>query len=123
METGKFNRGTGKRTETYCAATTIFCYTELGNTAGNKFIEIYYFTDLHPLTATGFYRIRLMDASGYYFSNIVAVQQQTAPISIFPNPAKDILYVQAGGLTAATAIVHDLSGKQIIVYKIPANGN
>jgi len=79
----------------------------------------YQYTDLNPLPATCYYRIRQVDKDGKYtYSSVVKISFDNNGISwqVYPNPAKNItaLYAQKE-LTKVQIVLTDLSGK--IVYR------
>ena len=79
----------------------------------------YQFIDLHPLSATSFYRIKQVDKDGKYsYSFIVKISFDDNGVTwqLYPNPAKSktAIYAQKE-LTKIQVIVTDLSGK--IVYR------
>ena len=61
----------------------------------------YSFIDQHPLAGTDFYRLKMMDADGKFtYSKVVAIKMNSKNVrlQIFPNPARNILNIQADGL-------------------------
>ncbi len=58
----------------------------------------YSYTDNGPQRGTNFYRLRIIDLSGKTgYSNIVAIETGASRISVYPNPAKDVLNIDING--------------------------
>jgi hypothetical protein len=94
---------------------------------GNSSIQLNYSAqDLNPYTGTSYYRLRQTDLNGNdTYSNIVSVNfAGSSAISVYPNPARDVLYVT--GLNANVTSVQtqwfDLSGKILLQGSIPVSG-
>jgi len=105
-------------------------FSSLGiiTTTGNSSsIKNYFFTDAQPLTGTNFYRLKMVDRDGKFtYSNIIAVIIDGKNISfqIFPNPARNILFVQVNGENEnATIQIIDATGKKLKEQKVTLNGN
>lgn len=94
--------------------------------AGNSnIIKSYSFTDHHPLAGTHFYRLKMVDADDKFsYSKVVAVNMNaTSYLQIFPNPANNILFVQASGENEnASFQIVDITGKKLKEEKIVING-
>ena len=94
---------------------------------GNSSVQLNYSAqDLNPYTGTSYYRLRQTDLNGNEtYSNIVSVNfAGSSAISVYPNPARDILYVT--GLNANVTSVQtqwfDLSGRILLQGSIPVSG-
>lgn len=104
-------------------------FTTLGLViAGNNssFTRNYSFTHQKPLAASNFYRLKIVDNDGKFsYSKVVLIKMyEKRNLQIFPNPAKDILYVQASGDNEnATVQIFDVSGRKVKEEKIVLNGN
>lgn len=87
----------------------------------------YSYTDQQTLHGTGFYRLKMVDIDGKFtYSKIVAIKidSKNNTLLIFPNPAKDVLYVQANGVNEmATIQIVDATGRKLKEEKITLNGN
>jgi hypothetical protein len=95
-------------------------------TGNNQLTKNYSYTDQNPFQGTTFYRLKMVDKDGAFtYSKIVAVKNDDSKkLQIFPNPAKDILYVQASGENENAVIqIVDLTGKKVKEQKIFLNGN
>jgi len=95
---------------------------------GNTNIEtLYHFTDQLPATfnavKTFYYRLQPVDLDGQYsYSNIVVLNREASalPLSLFPNPAKDIIHVQTNAMVAGKTVlmILDASGRKIYQQEI-----
>lgn len=100
-------------------------FTEVGrvNAAGNSNLPLNYsYTDLLPAAVqtqkTVFYRLQSVDLDGKFsLSQIAALQlgKKDMQLSVFPNPAQEVLQVQTGNGPAgnATILISDISGRQL----------
>lgn len=77
----------------------------------------YFYTDMFPEDGLNFYRIKETDIDGKYFlSDIKFIQiGKATQFSIWPNPARDNLYVQIP-FTGGTVEITDISGRLIGKY-------
>lgn len=78
-----------------------------------------------PTGLIAYYRLKMIDMDDKYtYSNIIAVRlSDKSSLQVFPNPAKDILFVQASGKNEqATVQVIDGSGKKMQEKKVMLNG-
>jgi N-acetylneuraminic acid mutarotase len=96
--------------------------------AGNNssIISNYSFTHNQPFAGNNFYRLKIIDIDGRYnYSKTIEVSMNgIKKLQIFPNPAKDILFVQASGENEnAIAQIFDMSGRKVKEQKIKLNGN
>ena len=75
-----------------------FSYIGEVNSAGNSVIEqAYEFLHKEPGPGTHYYRLRQVDLDGRYkYTNVrsISFQSLIAGLSIFPNPANDMLYIR-----------------------------
>ncbi|MEO6456088.1 MAG: T9SS type A sorting domain-containing protein, partial [Ginsengibacter sp.] len=107
---------------------------------GNRFLPInqvrasglracskdYSVRDEQPMQGINFYRLKMVDVEGKYtYSNIIAVKiNRDNKLHIFPNPAKDILFVQANGENENAIIkIVDAAGRKIKESRIFLNSN
>ncbi|MEO7047899.1 MAG: T9SS type A sorting domain-containing protein [Ferruginibacter sp.] len=97
------------------------------NAAGNnQLTKNYSYTDQTPFNGTNFYRLKMVDKDGTIaYSKIVAVKNDNSKtLQIFPNPATNIVYIQASGENENALIqIFDLTGKKVKEQKIFINGN
>lgn len=104
-----------------------FSFIGKADAAGNNLsTKNYSYTDNTPAKGINFYRLKMIDAGEkFVYSKIVAVKKDDKKsLQLFPNPAKDILYVQASGENENALIqIFDLSGRIVKEQKIVLNGN
>ncbi|HZE85232.1 MAG TPA: glycoside hydrolase family 44 protein [Puia sp.] len=98
-------------------------------------VNSYSWLDEQPLPSMDYYRLRMIDVEGKArYSQIVAIRMgSSAKFEVFPNPAKNTLYVQwnlpagiAPPRTASTMIVSlriiDVAGKTVSTMNLPVTG-
>jgi hypothetical protein len=81
--------------------------------AGNS-NSTYSYKDLVSFTGKLYYRLQMVDVDGKYtYSTIVTLSNTgNSTISLYPNPASDVVYVNTGSkLLHSTAGLYDLSGR------------
>jgi len=81
----------------------------------------YSFYDNRPLPSVNYYRLKVVDRSGgYVYSKIVAVSiDNVAGMSVFPNPANDVVYVQLPAQQGEVVLeLHESSGKLVRTVRI-----
>ena len=86
----------------------------------------YSYTDTKPINGTNYYRLKMLDTDGkYIYSKVLVIKiDGKSTLQIFPNPAKNILYIQASGENEkATVQIIDVTGRIIKEEKISLNGN
>lgn len=89
------------------------------NAAGNSSDRVMYnYLDAAPGTGTVFYRLKMVDKDGAFtYSRVVAVKSDVSmlTVSLFPNPATDVLQVQVPGSVEKQAkiIITDMAGRQL----------
>ena len=98
------------------------------NAAGNSSLQKEYsFIDVQALKGTNFYRLKMVDKDNKFnYSKIVAVRMDMTDntFKIFPNPANNILNVQASpDNNFATLQIIDVTGRKLKEEKISLNGN
>ena len=96
--------------------------------AGNSSTKINYtILDQLPLPGVNFYRLKMIDTDGKFkYSKVVAINinNKLSTVKIFPNPAGNILYVQASGENErATFQIMDATGRKLQQGKITLNRN
>ncbi|MDQ6843831.1 MAG: T9SS type A sorting domain-containing protein, partial [Bacteroidota bacterium] len=96
----------------------------LGN-SNNR--QLYSAIDSRPFAGKNFYRLMQKDRNGKSsFSKIVLVDfnSMIKPLTIFPNPAKDFLYIQASSENEKGIMqIIDASGRKLKEIKITLDGN
>ncbi|MEO8762731.1 MAG: T9SS type A sorting domain-containing protein [Ginsengibacter sp.] len=87
------------------------------NARGNSDIKVNYSTlDQQPVNGANFYRLKIVDADGNFkYSKIVEVNiPRLFSLSVYPNPATNILYIQASGTNEkSTFQIFDATGRKI----------
>jgi hypothetical protein len=86
----------------------------------------YSFNDAQPTTGANFYRLKMIDADGKFnYSKIVLVNMSAADkaLQVFPNPARDVLQVQASGNEIATMQLIDAAGRVMKQQKVQLSGS
>ncbi len=94
---------------------------------GNSSIQLDYSAqDLNPYTGVSYYRLRQTDLNGNStYSNIVSVNfAGSSAISVYPNPARDVLYVTGldANINALQAVWYDISGRQLLQSSVAVSG-
>lgn len=88
--------------------------------AGNgNMVNNYNFKDAGAFSSSAnmlYYRVKQMDKNGdFSYSDVISVSNENTPkavISVYPNPAKDIIHINSTSLSATTHVeIHDLYGK------------
>ena len=84
-------------------------------TATGAAIYSYSFTDNKPLAGTNFYRLKMMDRDGKTtYSGIVKTEFGTGwQVTVSPNPAKNVLYLQSSQAGNITVSLYDATGKKV----------
>ena len=89
--------------------------------AGNSF-ELKNYAYNHPTPEIGinYYRLRQLDVDGNYdFSKVVAVTvDENSEISIYPNPAGDLLNINGTGNGDTEVTITSISGKLLLHQKV-----
>jgi uncharacterized delta-60 repeat protein len=96
--------------------------------SGNSAIfKNYSIVDANPLKTINFYRLKMIDVDGkFIYSKIIAVKmdRDNIALQIFPNPVRDILFIQATGENVnATIQIVDVIGRRLKEIKVALNGN
>jgi uncharacterized delta-60 repeat protein len=96
------------------------------NAAGNSStVKNYSFTDISMLTGTVFYRLKTIDMNGSFtYSKTVAVKQQLGgqQTILFPNPVKDVLYIQTNNINGPVILsIVDGTGRVVSKEKAEAS--
>lgn len=80
--------------------------------------------DAYPFNGVNFYRLKMVDRDGSFaYSDVIKLvtgKKGMAVTQLFPNPAKDVLYVelQSDKKQVLTAIIFDVTGKQLQVNQV-----
>lgn len=96
-------------------------FTVIGSVKNN-----YTFTDAQPVNGIAFYRLKMMDVDGRYsYSQSVSVRNtiNKAALQLAPNPAQNVLNVQATGSGPVTVQVTDINGRMLHQQQVTLNGN
>jgi hypothetical protein len=103
-------------------------YTSILSRAGQGNTEkatSYSAVDSAPLAGTSYYRLKQVDFDGTIaYSSVVAVTNAgTVEVSMYPNPAEDVLNIQLAGSTEGVrASIADLAGRVIRTQVLSADG-
>lgn len=93
-----------------------------GNSSSTK---NYSFNDQQSLSGNNYYRLKMIDADGTFtYSKVVVVRVDgKTTLQVFPNPAKNIIYVQATGNDKNTLVrITDGAGKIVKEQRLVLNG-
>jgi len=82
---------------------------------GNTYTpHTYTYLDENPFSNTSYYRLKQVDFGGKFsYSNITSLEYIRPHINIYPNPAKDKLYINVNEQIIDKILVFDTMGKQI----------
>lgn len=101
-------------------------FTSIGQvtaTGNNSTTRNYQFTDISPVKAINYYKLRIVDRdNGIKFSDVKRVKNSgNTDFIIYPNPAKDVIQIDINSDKAdkGEMIITDNNGKQ--VYSRPVN--
>lgn len=93
---------------------------------GNAGLEKnYLFYDKRPLPSVDYYRLKIVDRNGgYTYSKTVAVAfNDVAGITVFPNPANDVVYVQLPAQQGPIVLeLHESAGKLVRTIQLQSAG-
>ncbi|GGA81806.1 glycoside hydrolase family 44 protein [Puia dinghuensis] len=93
-----------------------------GNAGPNK---NYSFYDNRPLRSVDYYRLKIVDRNGgYTYSKTVAVTfDDVTAITVFPNPANDVVYVQLPAQQGPIVLeLHESAGKLVRAIQLQSTG-
>lgn len=90
-----------------------------------SFKNSYALTDAQPLNGTAYYRLKMIDIDGRFtYSQFVSVRNNyNAALQIAPNPASNVLYVQAKGKGQVTVQITDINGRILQQQRVMLTGN
>ncbi len=95
-------------------------FERIGFVDGNgdsKVVKNYNFTDSNPFSTT-YYRLKQIDYDGQFeYSRIIAVKRNFSGISIYPNPARDQIFVRDLE-KEAQIIVRNAEGKTLLTQMV-----
>jgi hypothetical protein len=123
--TGSVNEKDEPTIRWHVAENNVAAYTIEKSDDGNHFSSVatinskgsgdnrYSFTDGTRLNGIAYFRIRQTGIDGAFnYSSIIKLSAKNAAISIYPNPVKDVLTINAGNtLLGTSAVLTDISGK------------
>lgn len=100
-------------------------FADIGTVPANQFGTFtYQFTDPQQVKGNVFYRLRIIEKGGrvFYSSVILFSSNDGQMLTVFPNPARSVLYVQlnSSGRNADLAII-DQQGRQVRHLSITTN--
>lgn len=84
----------------------------------------YSYTDSSPLHKTNFYRLKIVDMDGSfeYYKTLSVNMQAGIAINAYPNPVKDILYVQtAENKNDLQVDVYNVAGSRVMATRLTGN--
>ena len=99
-------------------------FTSIANisASGGSQVAGYHYVDTGTLAQANYYRLKITDTDGkYHYSKIVAVAAPGVQFSVYPNPAKDKLFItipQSAGQQRLT--IADIKGAILKTMKVPA---
>lgn len=99
-------------------------FTPIGGVVAKKAImNTYTFLDNDPLPGKNYYRLKEMDKDKKFKnSTVVACTASTNKLGVYPNPAKDVLYVQHGPAAAnQTLAIYTTAGRLVKQVKVAKN--
>lgn len=91
-----------------------------------SFKNNYALTDAQPLNGTAYYRLKMIDIDGRFtYSQMVSVRRNdnNATLQLAPNPASNVLYVQAKGSEPVTVQITDMHSRLLQQQSRILNGN
>jgi len=90
--------------------------------AGNSTVTLNYsYLDKNPLSGVSYYRLKQTDYDGTSaYSDVIAIQYQTASVAVFPNPVVDEVLVYSPW-KQFTAEISDTQGRQMAWIKSEKN--
>jgi hypothetical protein len=86
----------------------------------------YTFTDVQPLPSLSYYRLKLVDLDGSStYSKVVAIRwDKNSFITLFPNPAKDVVNVQLGMPAGTVSLqIVDALGRTVRNMRLTSSGS
>ena len=97
--------------------------SKVASSGNSSIVHNYNLIDTKPVNGLNYYRLKTVDISGNFsYSNIVKINYGLKNISIFPNPAIDMVTVQHPVSTNAIIVITDMQGRRINTQNInPAN--
>lgn len=101
-------------------------FTTIGTVAGEGANGQYAFIDAQPLPSINYYRLKMIDHnSGYSYSKVVPIRYDNkASITIFPNPAKEVVTVQLQMPTGAVSLkIIDGMGHLVKTVSLKSSGS
>jgi Secretion system C-terminal sorting domain len=105
-------------------------FTSIGVVAGHNNTstnQLYSFTDNNPTDGDNYYRLKMVDQDGKFaYSKVVKVNFDLSIISVFPNPAKDRIYLKNNiNFTNGEQITFEMFntlGQQVVNRSLNTNG-
>ena len=110
-------------------STNASIFSSIGNVkaAGNSFTPTNYsFTDKTPVTGTNYYRLKMVDINGKFsYSKTIPVKMGNVnSLKLYPNPAKNTLYIHAEMTNVkALILITDVGGKKVKMQTLVLNKN
>jgi hypothetical protein len=88
---------------------------EVNGSGNTNFTTYYTFEDQRPMKGLNYYRLKQVDFDGTFaYSEIRAVNvNESIGLSVFPNPATDIVHLTADGITSNQIMITDGMGRLV----------
>jgi hypothetical protein len=101
-------------------------FTTIGTVTGEGVNGQHEYIDAQPLSSINYYRLKLIDRNGgYFYSKIVPVRyDKNVAITIFPNPANDVVTVQLHMPAGAISLkIIDGMGRTVKTMSLRSSGS
>jgi len=101
-------------------------FTKIGAVTAEGANGQYAYIDVQPLPSINYYRLKMINQNGgYSYSKIVSIRyDKNAPITIFPNPAKDVVTVQLHVPRGAVSLqIIDGGGRKVKTMTLQSSGS
>jgi len=101
-------------------------FTTIGTVTSEGDNGDYTYIDAHPLSSINYYRLKMIEQNGSYsYSKMVSIRyDKNGSITIFPNPAKDVVTVQLHMPAGAISLqIIDGMGRIVKKMTLQSSGN
>ncbi len=101
-------------------------FSKIGTVTGENANGQYAYIDAQPLPSINYYRLKMIDQKGgYSYSKMISVRyDKNASITIFPNPAKDVVNVQLNMPAGAILLqIIDVMGRNVKTMTLQSSGS
>lgn len=95
-------------------------FTQISVLGGDRFTRKYQYVDHDPMSGMNYYRLRMSDVDGEVtFSEVRTARfDRRIDISLFPNPAINVVTMDFDALTAGSLVIKDINGKLLQVHRL-----